>query len=148
MKLYYKCKINFKRFFFLFISLLVLTFKSNFQIVNAIPMNNYQQEFITEELRLKVPAVFKDAWLDAEKNVWDTWLSKQEGYLGRQIFWDKGNEEALILVNWKNRKLWKSISIEEVNIVQKQFEEKVQRSLNMKLNPFKLIYEGELYKEG
>ena len=67
--------------------------------------------------------------------------------MGRQIFWDKEKEEALILVNWKNKKLWKSIPMEEVNEVQEKFEKYVKASLKLNVNPFELIYEGELNKQ-
>ena len=68
--------------------------------------------------------------------------------LGRQLFWDKEKEEALILVNWKSKKLWKNIPISEVNTVQEKFENNVKTALNLKENPFKLIYEGELNQQG
>ena len=110
-------------------------------------MDKYQGEFVTEELRLEIPSKFKDVWLKAEKEVWEPWLSIQDGYLGRQIFWDKEKEEALILVNWENKRLWKSISNKEVNKMQEKFEEYVRTSLNLNANPFKLIYEGELVKQ-
>mgnify|MGYP001291347829 CR=1 FL=1 len=116
-------------------------------MLNALPIQNYQNEFVIEELRLKVPSKFKEVWLQAEKQVWDPWLSIQKGFLGRQIFWDKEREEALILVNWENKKFWKSISMQEVNAVQEKFEENVMTSLNVSENPFKLIYEGELEKQ-
>ena len=83
-----------------------------------------------------------------KKKIWEPWLSNQDGFLGRQIFWDKEKEVALILVNWKNKKLWKSISIKEVNEVQEEFEENVKSSLKLSENPFKLIYEGELENQG
>ena len=70
-------------------------------------MDNYQGEMVIEELRLKVPSDIKFAWLNAEK-IWEPWLFL-DGFLGRQLFWDKEKEEALILVNWKSKKLWKSI---------------------------------------
>ena len=111
-------------------------------------MDNYQHGIVTEELRLKVPVNYRDIWLDAEKNIWDPWLSDQDGFLGRKIFWDERREEALILVNWENRELWKSISIEEVNEIQRGFENYVKKALNLDKNPFQLIYEGELYKQG
>ena len=137
-----------KGFFFSFIFFFFLIFQSNFQVVNALPMDNYQSELVVEELRLRIPNEFKDEWLKAEKTIWEPWLSKKDGYLGRQIFWNKDKEEALILVNWKNKKLWKSISMKEVNEVQKIFDEKIKSSLKLNVNPFKLITEGELYKEG
>ena len=148
MRINFKFKKKIKNCFFLFICLFVFIFQINSSILNAFPMDTYQSELVTEELRLKVPSEFKKIWLQAEKEVWEPWLSIQDGFLGRQIFWDKEKEEALILVNWENKKLWKSISINEVNEIQEKFEEKVKTSLNTNFNPFKLIYEGELVKEG
>ena len=128
--------------------LVVLIFQSDIPNLKALPMDNYKGEMVIEELRLKVPAVAKAAWLNAEKEVWDPWLSSQDGFLGRQLFWDKEKEEALILVNWESKKLWKSIPMSEVNIVQGKFEENVKTALNISKNPFELIYEGELDKQG
>ena len=110
-------------------------------------MDNYHGEMVIEELRLKVPADAKEAWLNAEKEIWEPWLSSQDGFLGRQLFWDKEKEVALILVNWKSKKLWKSIPISEVNVVQEKFEDNVKTALNVRENPFELIYEGELNKQ-
>ena len=148
MKLFILIRYLLKSFFSLLVLFIVFTFQFNSQIVNAIAMDNYQNEFIVEELRLKIPSDYKDVWLEAEKNVWEEWLSKQDGFLGRQIFWNKEKEEALILVNWKNKQLWKNISMTEVNNIQKKFEDNVKKTLNTNINPFVLIYEGELDKQG
>jgi len=148
MKINFNIKKKIKVPLALLISLLVFLYQSNSLNLNALPMDNYQSGLVTEELRLKVPSEFKDVWLQTEKKVWEPWLSIQDGFLGRQLFWDKEKEEALILVNWKNKKLWKNISTEEVNEVQDKFEENVKTSLNIKVNPFELIYEGELFKQG
>ncbi len=86
--------------------------------------------------------------MNAEKEIWEPWLSSQDGFLGRQLFWNKEKEEALILVNWESKKLWKSIPISEVNVVQEKFENNVYKALNVEENPFELIYEGELNKQG
>ena len=136
-----------KLFLSLFFFLSFLIFQTNTQITYALSMDNSETGFVTEELRLKIPLEFKKFWLDAEKTIWEPWLSKQEGYLGRQLFWDKEREEGLILVNWKNKQLWKEISMDEVNQVQKKFEDNVKDSLNLDINPFELIYEGEIYKQ-
>ena len=144
----FNLKRKFQRFCLILICLLVLIFQSDIPNLRAFPMDNYQSEMVTEELRLKVPADAKAAWLNAEKEIWDPWLSSKDGFLGRQLFWDKEKEEALILVNWKSKKLWKSIPMSEVNIVQEQFEENVKTALNVSKNPFELIYEGELEKQG
>ena len=137
-----------QRFCLLLICLVVLPFQYDIANLQALIMDNYQGEMVIEELRLKVPAASKAAWLNAEKEIWDPWLSSQEGFLGRQLFWDREKEEALILVNWESKKLWKSIPMSEVNVVQEKFEDIVKTALNVQENPFKLIYEGELDKQG
>ena len=38
--------------------------------------------------------------------------------------------------------------MQEVNKIQEKFEENVKTSLNLDVNPFILIYEGELIKQG
>ena len=131
----------------LVVCLLFIIFNINPEKLNALDMNTLHNELVTEELRLKVPADMRDVWLNAEKNIWEPWLSSQDGFMGRQIFWDKEKEEALILVNWKNKKLWKNIPMSEVNKVQEKFENNVKTSLNVIENPFELIYEGELDKQ-
>ena len=142
-----KLKKIFQRFWLVLITLVVLIFQSDMSNLNALTIDNNQDEMVIEELRLKVPAEAKEAWLNAEKEIWEPWLFSKDGFLGRQLFWDKEKEEALILVNWKSKKLWKSITMSEVNLVQQKFEENVKTSLNVRKNPFELIYEGELDKQ-
>ena len=148
MRLNLNLKKKIQRFCLVLFCLVVLSFQSDIPNLKALTMENYQGEMVIEELRLKVPAASKAAWLNAEKEIWDPWLSSQEGFLGRQLFWDREKEEALILVNWESKKLWKSISMSEVNVVQEKFEDIVKTALNVEENPFKLIYEGELDKQG
>ncbi len=147
MKFNLNLKKKFQQFCLILIFLVVLNFQSDFPNLQALPMDNYQGQMVIEELRLKVPASSKAAWLNAEKEIWDPWLSSQEGFLGRQLFWDKEKEEALILVTWKSKKLWKNIPMLEVNVVQRKFEDNVKAALNVGENPFELIYEGELDKQ-
>ena len=112
----------------------------------ALQMNTLNEN-IVEELRLSVPLIYQETWLNAEEEVWEPWLSKQDGFLGRQIFYNQKTGEALLLVKWKNRNLWKNISEEEVNKMQKIYEETVTNSRGVETNPFQFIYEGELFEQ-
>ena len=122
-----KLNFKFKRFCFILVFFLILIFQSDIPNLKAQTMDNHQTEMVIEELRLKVPADSKTVWLNAEKRIWDPWLSSQDGFLGRQLFWDKEKEE--------------------VNALQQKFEENVKAALNVRENPFELIYEGELDKQ-
>ena len=126
--------------------LIFIIFHSNPTNAFDLPMIN-THENIVEELRLKVPLEYKETWLKAEEEIWEPWLSKQDGFLGRQIFYNRKTEEALLLVKWESRNLWKNISNEEVNKMQKIYEETVTSTLEVETNPFKFIYEGELFEQ-
>ena len=97
MKLIFNLKRKFQQFCLTLVCLVVLTFQLDIPNLKALPMDNYQSEMVIEELRLKVPADVKATWLNAEKEIWEPWLSSQDGFLGRQLFWDIEKEEALIL---------------------------------------------------
>ena len=140
-------KSTFKIISYAFI-VLVASFHYNFASVNALTMVNIKENPITEELRLRVPSEYKDNWIKAEKEVWEPWLATKKGFLGREIFYNKEKEEALVLVKWSNKKLWKSISVKEVSDIQCIFEENVKNDLKLDKNPFELIDEGELYIQG
>ena len=120
---------------------------SQYSKVQALIMENSNTGQVVEELRLRVPLRYKDVWLRAESRIWEPWLQKQKGYLGRELFYDKEKEEALVLVSWEDKKLWKSIALEEVNRIQTIFETTLSQSLKLTTNPLQLIYEGELTRE-
>ncbi len=140
-----------KTFRFLLIILILLsTFLGNEMKIQAESLLkvNFPKESIVEHLKLQVPRKFKNAWLAAEEGSWEPWLLKQEGFLGRQLFWDPRVEEATLLIVWQSKALWKNISQSEINIVQKDFEKIArQETGETSVNPFPLIYEGELIPE-
>ena len=136
---------------FLFISFILLsTFLVNVKNVQAQTSVKveFPKESIVEHLKLEVPKRFKNAWLKAEKESWEPWLLKQDGFLGRQLFWDPRDEQATLLIGWKSRAVWKNISQSEINSTQQKFE-KIARDETGKTsgNPFPLIYEGEFNPE-
>ncbi len=138
-------------FRFLFISVIFLstTFGNvkNIQAESLLKVS-FPKESIVEHLKLDVPKKYKNAWLKAEKGSWEPWLLKQDGFLGRQIFWDPKVEEATLLIGWESRVVWKNISQKEINLVQQNFE-KIARNETGETsgNPFPLIFEGELNPE-
>lgn len=98
-----------------------------------------------ELLRLGVPAESREAWLAAEAASWGPWLRQQEGYLGRQLFWDPQRQEGTLLIRWASREQWKAIPMSAVGEVQERFE-RLARELSGSdaANPFPLLHEAEL----
>ena len=151
MKINRKKKIIEKTLRFFFISLIILSTifvnVKNIQAESLLKVN-FSKESIVEHLKLDVPKKFKNAWLKAEEGSWEPWLLKQDGFLGRQLFWDPKVEEATLLIGWESRAVWKNISQTEINLVQHDFEEIARKEIGATSgNPFPLIFEGELNPE-
>ena len=109
---------------------------------------NFPKGSIVEHLKLDVSKKFKYAWIKAEEGSWEPWLLKQDGFLGRQLFWDPKLEEATLLIGWESREVWKNISQAEINLVQQNFEKIAREETGVSSgNPFPLIFEGELNPE-
>ena len=140
-----------KIFSFLFISVIFLcTIFGNEKTIQSESLLkvNFPKQSIVEHLKLDVPKKFKNAWLKAEEGSWEPWLLKQDGFLGRQLFWDPKFEEATLLIGWESREVWKNISQKEINLVQKDFEKiAIKETGETSGNPFPLIFEGELNPE-
>ena len=137
------------RFFFLSLIFLSTIFGNvkDLQAESLLKVN-FPKESIVEHLKLDVPKKFKYAWLKAEEGSWEPWLMKQDGFLGRQLFWDPKLEQATLLIGWKSREVWKNISQTEINLVQQDFEKIAREETGLNSgNPFPLIFEGELNPE-
>ena len=102
---------------------------------------------VIEQLRLRVPEPHRELWLQAEASSWQPWLEQQQGFLGRDLFWDPEREEGLLLIRWTSREQWKAIPQAEVLRVQARFEAEVNQALNRPAEAtplFPLLAEGEL----
>ena len=137
------------RFLFTY-AIFLFTFFGNVKNIHAESFLkvSFPKESIVEHLKLDVPKKFKNSWLKAEEGSWEPWLLKQDGFLGRQLFWDPKVEEATLLIGWESRAVWKNISQSEINLVQQDFEKIARKEIGQSSgNPFPLIYEGELNPE-
>ena len=104
-----------------------------------------KEDVVIEVIRLKVPSSSRTSWLQAEKDTWAPWLAKQNGFLSRELYWDKNNEEATLMIKWATRKDWKSISQSQLAALQESFEISARNKTGqLKGNPFPLMFEGEL----
>ena len=100
---------------------------------------------VVEHLRIKVPADALSVWHRAEEGSWEPWLTKQDGFLGRDLLWDPETEEGTLLIRWASREQWKAIPAAEVAQVQEQFERIARDGMGQTSgNPFPLVFEGEL----
>jgi uncharacterized protein (TIGR03792 family) len=100
---------------------------------------------VVEQLRLRVPAEQRHAWLQAEEGSWGPFLARQDGFLGRDLFWDPARQEAVLLIRWASRTQWQAIPTAQLQEVQERFERIARQATGASEgNPFPLVFEGEL----
>ena len=104
-------------------------------------------EFVVEMLRLDVPAAHRQIWLEAEASTWQPWLERQDGFLGRDLYWDPKLEQGILLIRWASRDQWKAIGAEAVDQVQQRFDAEVNSAIGRELDAgsaFPLLEAAEL----
>lgn len=113
--------------------------------LSAPPTTAAADGVVVEELRLRVPAEQRQAWLEAERGSWEPFLARQDGFLGRELFWDPTRQEAVLLIRWASRDQWQAIPGAELQQVQERFERIARQGTGLAAgNPFPLVFEGEL----
>ncbi len=113
------------------------------------PASGGETAVVVEHLRVQVPAAARAAWLQAERETWEPWLQRQDGFLRRELLWDGGAEEGILLIHWSSRRQWYAIPQAEIEAVQQQFEAAARRLLGRPAgsggdNPFPMVFSGEL----
>jgi uncharacterized protein (TIGR03792 family) len=82
-----------------------------------------------ELLRLRVPAPHREIWLVAERAIWEPWLLRQAGFMGRELFWDPLLEHGVLVIRWASRHLLHGISAAEVARVHQSFQQHARELL-------------------
>ena len=135
---------GFLLFCFFFLPLIGVTIFTTPINVMATSMD-HDNEIVVEHLRVHVPKEKREVWLEAERGSWGRWLREQDGFIGRELFWDPINESGTLLIRWSSREKWKAIPEDEINSIQARFEEIASSIAGQKsMNPFPLEFEGEL----
>jgi uncharacterized protein (TIGR03792 family) len=111
----------------------------------AMPAPAPSSPVVVEYLRLKVPAAERQAWLLAEQQSWGPWLAEQDGFLGRDLYWDPSREQGVLLIRWRDQEAWFGIPSQELDAVQERFEAAARQATGSATgNPFPLVAEGKL----
>ena len=75
-----------------------------------------------EYLRVKVAPEEVDRFVQADRDIWTPFLSKQPGFLNKQVLCSmKTPGEVVILTQWRSREEWKSISVESLAATNDKF---------------------------
>lgn len=88
-----------------------------------------------ELLRLRVPAQHREIWLEAERAIWEPWLLRQAGFMGRELFWDPLLEHGVLVIRWASRHFLHGISAAEVARVHQSFQRHAQELLERAGHP-------------
>ncbi|WP_259730238.1 MULTISPECIES: TIGR03792 family protein [Synechococcales] len=100
-----------------------------------------------EFLRLRVPAEQRNCWLQAEAVGWGPWLERQQGFAGRELFWNARDTEGVLLIRWRRASDWHGLAETSLAEPQQRFEAEARRCLALPAtadNPFALLGSAEL----
>lgn len=82
----------------------------------------FLQSMVIELLKVEVSPEYRNQYLQLDKEIWTQALAKFPGFLGKEV-WLNPNQpsEVILLVRWASRKEWKSISVQLLEEIERQF---------------------------
>jgi uncharacterized protein (TIGR03792 family) len=81
---------------------------------------------VIELLKVKVVPELREKYLQKDAEIWTQALACYPGFLGKEV-WINPNEptEVILVVRWATREQWKSIPLEQLKRIEKQFAQQL-----------------------
>jgi uncharacterized protein (TIGR03792 family) len=82
---------------------------------------------IIEWLKFRVSPDLREEFLEIDQQIWTNKLKTRPGFLGKEVWLNPDRmDEVIMFIRWQTREEWKNIPQEELNIIEKQFAQKMQ----------------------
>ncbi len=93
---------------------------------------------IIEWLKIQIKPELREKYIEKDAEIWTSALEKYPAFLGKEVWLDpKKPDEIILVIRWQTEAAWKSISPEEVEKVEAEFD------AQMPSQDYKMIEEGE-----
>jgi uncharacterized protein (TIGR03792 family) len=100
------------------------------QTADQMAAHPVEQLVAMEYLRVQVRPEEVDRFVQADRDVWTTFLSQQPGFLHKQVLCSKTTPgEIVMLTQWRSREEWKSISQDLLDETDRKFTVAMGRSV-------------------
>jgi uncharacterized protein (TIGR03792 family) len=100
------------------------------QTADQMAAHPVEQLVAMEYLRVQVKPEEVDRFVQADRDVWTTFLSQQPGFLHKQVLCSKTTPgEVVILTQWRSREEWKSIPQKLLDETDQKFTVAMGRSV-------------------
>lgn len=87
---------------------------------------------IIEWLMVQVEPEWHDRYLEADAEIWTTFLQSCPGFVSKQVWQNPDRlDEITFVIQWQTREDWKSINPEALAEVDRQFVERLDRSFEL-----------------
>lgn len=79
---------------------------------------------VIEMQRLRVKPELRDRWLAADEAVWTTGLSRETGFLGKEVWIGEG-DEILLVIRWRSQADWDGMPKPRLEALDSAFRERM-----------------------
>lgn len=79
---------------------------------------------VIEMQRLRVDPEHREAWLEADEEVWTPGLSGVAGFLGKEV-WQGEDGEMVLVIRWRSREDWDAVPKPLLDRLDREFRDRL-----------------------
>lgn len=84
---------------------------------------------VIELLKVEVAAEDREKYLQLDREIWTQSLAQFPGFINKEVWLNPyAPTEVTLIIRWRSRKEWKSISVELLETIERQFALKMGSS--------------------
>jgi len=81
---------------------------------------------VIEWLRFEVPTNLREAFVQADDEIWSVALAGYPGYLGKEVWIDTSvPHEVVMVIRWASKQAWDAVPIDKLKQIEAQFSSRM-----------------------
>jgi uncharacterized protein (TIGR03792 family) len=79
---------------------------------------------VIEWLKIKVDPKLRESYIQRDAEIWNSFLAKYPGFLGKEVWINpESADEVILVIRWASQDAWDSVPSAELTTIEQQFDQ-------------------------
>lgn len=79
---------------------------------------------VIEWLKIKVDPQLRETYIQKDAEIWNSFLAKYPGFLGKEVWINpEAADEVILVIRWASQAAWDAVPQPELQVIEQQFDQ-------------------------